>query len=192
MEGVTLGIDTIIFAVMAVFGVIVLVLSFLLGEVFDLLHHDVDINVGGHDVVDFGNGGDSPGPSLLNTQAILAFVTGFGAAGWILSGYFGFSPLASSGAGLAGGLLMGVPIAYLSRFMQKQSASSSFSTDELIDRQALVVLSIPESGMGRVQYEIKGSTVTAIARSKTGPVSEGSVVKIDQVIGNELYVSEVR
>ncbi len=190
MEAVTWRVDTIIFASMALFGVVLLVVSFIFGEVLDFFQHDLDISVAGHDVVDIGHGGDVPNAApLVNVQSILAFVTGFGAVAWVLSGYLGFHPLLATLSGLGGGFVAAVPMVLLMRVLYKQSGSAGFNMNEVVNNNATVVLAIPPNGTGRVQYEKRGSRVMSTARSVDGTeIGQGSVVTIQRVVGSEVYV----
>ncbi|OGZ57267.1 MAG: hypothetical protein A2827_01535 [Candidatus Spechtbacteria bacterium RIFCSPHIGHO2_01_FULL_43_30] len=193
MDGITWRIDTIIFAIIAILGVVILILSFILGEVFDFFSHDIDVNIGGHDAFNLGNSGDVPNAgSLVNVQSVLAFMSGFGGLAWILSGYLKFSPMFSVLLGLLGGIVAAIPMILLMRILYKKSGSAGFNMQEVTHRTASVVLDIPPNGLGRVQYEINGSLITSTARSATGEsISAGTTVRIEQVIGSEVSVRKV-
>lgn len=177
------GLDTMVFMGMAIGGAALLAILFLLGEVFGFGDHDADTDVdhdGGHEEYSF-----------LNVRTVLGFICGLGATGWILTGYFSVSPVISSFVGVLGGFALAVPLSLIYRFLRSQSASSTFSTEELIDTLATVTLGIPANGVGRVQYEKRNSTYSAIARSQNSVgIPEGTVVRVARVIGEELYVSK--
>ena len=74
--------DTVVFVIIAVAAAAVLLISFLLGEVFGAAS----------EIGDF----DDPSGGLLNIQTVSAFLAGFGATGWLLSGYFDVPSLAAA------------------------------------------------------------------------------------------------
>jgi len=191
MEGIRWVIDTVIFAIIASISFVLLVVSLALGELFDFASHDVDIDIGGHDIIDIDQGAEFQPASIVNIQTILVFTTVFGATGWVLSGYFSVAPVWSALLGIVGGFIFAIPAGLIYRLFRSQSATSSFQLDDMVSRQATVVLAIPNNGVGRIQYERGGSTITSIARSHDGTeISTGSQVVVEQVIGAELYVKK--
>lgn len=190
MEVIRWGVDTIIFAAIAGVGLAILIVSFVLGEIFDFFSHDVDVNIAGYDVISIGHDGEIPtAPPLLNTQTICAYITGFGATAWVLSGYFGVAPLSSGLWGLGGGLVLSIPAVFIYRALHKQGATSSFDLESVVGKEAVVSLGIPSIGLGRIQYDYGGSTHTTLARSSDGvEIPAGTAVRIGKVIGNEMYV----
>ncbi|MGE3960500.1 MAG: hypothetical protein AB7F65_02310 [Dehalococcoidia bacterium] len=167
--------DTIVFALIALLAAVILVVTYLVGEVFDVAS-------------DIGNFED-PSAGLLNVQTVSAFLAGFGATGWLLAGYFDVPSLAAAGGGIAGGLPMGGVVFWMTRQFVKNEVSTSFTLDDLVGVEAIVTLAVPASGAGRVQFSRAGGTHTAVARSASGePIREGQVVVVRRVVGGTLLV----
>src|SRR2546422_11283102 len=93
-----------------------LVLTWILGELFDLGHglagffgeHVGDVSVEGHHL-ELGHhveGGGMPSPSPLSSRVIFAFMTAFGGGGAAASGY-GLSTLPSVAGRLGPGVAVG-------------------------------------------------------------------------------------
>jgi hypothetical protein len=62
---------------------------------------------------------------------------------------------------------------------------------DLVGERALVTLSIPERGVGRIQFERSGGTHTAGARSAANVrIEQGTVVTIESVLAGECVVRE--
>lgn len=180
MEEIAWGIDTVLFAVIAGVGFMTLLATFLFGEVADFAHHDLGIGVGE---------GEVPAPSFLNTQTALAFITGFGATAWVLSGYFHVQPLLSTLFALLGGVPVAGAVALLTRALGQQAATSSFRLDDMVNETATVTSRIPSNGLGQVTYQKSGATYTALARSQEGnEIPEGTPVVIERVAGTEVSV----
>lgn len=167
--------DTVIFMVIAIVAAALLIVTFLLGEAFEFFGDAVDLDDGG---------------GIFNMQSIAAFLAGFGAIAWLLSGYFDVSSLVAAGAGVLGGIPMAGSVVLLTRTFMRQAASSGFVLADLIGEQAMVTLVIPERGVGRIQYERAGGTHTASARSaRNTRIEQGSVVAIEGVVAGEVIVS---
>lgn len=167
--------DTIVFMAIAIVAALLLVLTFLLGEVFEFFGDAVDIDDGG---------------GIFNMQSIAAFLAGFGAIAWLLAGYFGVPSLIAAAGGVAAGIPMAGSVVLMTRAFMRQSASSGFVLADLIGQQALVTLVIPERGVGRIQFERSGGTHTASARSAgDARIEQGSIVNIDSVVAGEVVVS---
>ena len=174
-------------------GFFMLVLTWFLGELFDLGHNLADVVV--PDAVgDLSAGlgthgaGAEHGPSPLSSRVIFTFMTAFGGGGAIASLY-GLSTIASVGAGLAAGLVIGGAIYALSVAMFRQQSSSGFDLGSLIGRPGRVVVAIPAQGTGQVAIEAGGGTSTLLARAGDGSaVPQDRSVRVVRVEGNVLVV----
>ena len=168
-------VDTVVFMAIAIVAALLLVVTFLLGEAFEFFGDAVDIDDGG---------------GIFNMQSIAAFLAGFGAIAWLLSGYFNVPSLVAAAGGVAAGVPMAGSVVFLTRAFMRQATSSGFVLADLVGGNALVTLSIPERGVGRIQYERSGGTHTATARSANNErIEQGSIVTIDSVIAGEVVVS---
>ena len=111
-----------VFLGLAAIGFLVLIVSFVVGEVFDLGDW-----FGGHDA-DAGHGG----PSFLSGRILSVFVTAFGGFGAI-GVHSGFGVGVSTAMGLASGLVFG-GIVYHNFYSTRFSRTSSEVLDHLVGR----------------------------------------------------------
>ncbi len=106
----------IFYAAIAAFGVILLLVMLLVGELFGG-DHDISHDVAsGHDV-------DSGGPSIFSTRIMAAFLTAFGVGG-IVARYYGLSHPAASGVGVVCGVVMSAIVYQFAKILYSQQASS--------------------------------------------------------------------
>jgi membrane protein implicated in regulation of membrane protease activity len=117
--------------------------------------------------------------AILNASSLLAFVTWFGAAGYLALRFGGWSlPLALAAAvvaGLAGAVLLG---AFLNKVTAGEQVldSRAFRLEGTLAR---VTVSVPARGAGEVVFSKEGRTRSEAARSITGdPIPRGTEVVI--------------
>jgi hypothetical protein len=169
-------VDALVFMLIAVVAAIVLIVALVFGEAFGIAD-DFGVDVG-----DAGGG-------VLNLQTAAAFLAGFGAVAWLLAAYFDVPSLLAALGGLAGGVPMAAAIVGMTRFFMRQSVSSGFALNDLVGSDAIVVLAIPEVGVGRIQFERAGGSHTVTARSSSGPIARGAIVRIRSVVAGECIVA---
>ena len=179
-------------------GFFMLVLTWILGELFDLGHglagffgeHVGDVSVEGHHL-ELGHhveGGGMPSPSPLSSRVIFAFMTAFGGGGAAASVY-GLSTLPSVGIGLGSGLVIGGLVYALTLAVFRQQATSGFEVASLVGKSGRVVITIPAGGTGQVSVAAGGGSSTLIASARDGDaVPEGSTVRVVQVQGDRLVI----
>lgn len=188
--------EQIFFLVIALFGAGFLFISFILGEVGDFFDGVGDM-VGDH--IDFGGdgggdvgGGGSEGPSPLSLRNLMAFLTAYGASGLITSGY-GWGTLESSLFAAVPGLILAF-IAY--KFMSVlygQQSSSVVEVGSLVGRVAMVEVSVPQGGLGRIAINTASGRSSFLARSEDGiSIGAGDSVVIKATIGGDLIVAKVQ
>lgn len=173
-------------------GFLFLAISFVIGELAEglggLFEHEVDVNVGGHEVLDIHHDGEShTGPSLFSVRIISAFATGFGMTG-VLTGSMGLNPLWAVLPSLGVGLVMALAIYALTAFFYSQQATSSFSPNELVGQIAEISLPVPQNGLGEVSFVLRSATQHFSVRSANGEPINGGSVKVTGVSGNILIV----
>lgn len=153
---------------------------------------------------DIGGGADihmdlsghlAPGHTHPVAGPVLAtFVTGFGGGGILAQFVLGWSIF--PGLGLATLLGGGMALAALLtlEFVLKQTvAGSEFSMSEAEGGEGEVIASLPAGGTGEVAYDMRGQREVAPARSAEGTaIAKGTIVVIDKVVGNTLYVRDKR
>ncbi|MFB3924274.1 MAG: hypothetical protein ACE145_21340 [Terriglobia bacterium] len=167
-----------VFLGLAAIGFLVLVVSFVAGEIFDFGDwfgdHDVDTHGGG--------------PSFLSGRILSVFVTAFGGFGAI-GIHSGFGIGVSTAMGLASGFVFGGIVYVFVRFLHGQEASSEVHVSDLIGGTASVSVTIPKGGLGQVRCQLGESVVEKIARSVDGEeIASNALVKIEAVVGDTMIV----
>jgi membrane protein implicated in regulation of membrane protease activity len=165
-----------VFLGIAAIGFVFLLISLVVGDIFDSLGFDLGLDGGvdGH---------------ALDSRVISVFVTAFGGFGAI-GIQMGLSIVASSLLGLGGGVLFGGLVSLFGRFLYKQQSSSSVTTAQLIGRPAQVIVSIAPGSLGQVSCRIGEERVEKLARARDNrEIKAGATVRVDEVAGDSLIVS---
>ncbi len=166
-----------VFLAIAAIGFVFLLVSLVLGDVFD--------NFG----VDASPDGGANGHAFLDSRVISVFVTSFGGFGAI-GIQMGLGIVPSSVLGLVGGVVLGGVVSLFGRFLHKQQSSSSVSTAQLIGRTAQVIVSITPGTLGQVSCRIGEERVEKLARSKDNQeIKAGAIVLVEEIAGDSLIVS---
>jgi membrane protein implicated in regulation of membrane protease activity len=166
-----------VFLIIAGLGFIFLLLSFFLGDLFEHLNADIDLNSG------------NDGIALLDSRVISIFLTAFGGVGAICS-KLGFGVGLSSLGGLLGGIIFGGVVFYFGRLLYHQQATSSVGAHQLIGRTAEVVVSIKPGGVGQISCRIGAERIEKLARTKDdSEIKAGSQVRIEEIAGESVLVS---
>ncbi|HEY7784536.1 MAG TPA: hypothetical protein VIB00_07415 [Pyrinomonadaceae bacterium] len=166
-----------IFIALAAIGFVLLLVSLAIGDIFEAFGIDIDIDGGTH------------GPGLLDSRVIAVFVTSFGGFGSIAT-MMGFGIVASSIAGLAGGILLAGIVSLFARFLYGQQATSSVGSAQLVGRTAQVIVSIAPGSLGQVSCRIGEERIERLARSRDNvEIKAGSLVRIDELAGDSVIVS---
>src|SRR5690606_3562008 len=118
-----------IFAIIGGVGFIFLLVSLVLGDIFEMFGGDAD--PGGADGTDFG---------LFDSRVIAVFITAFGGCGLIAAGA-GFGSVPSSLSGLLGGVIFVGVVSAFGRVLVSLQAASSVTDVDLIGRTAQVTVS---------------------------------------------------
>ncbi len=161
----------LIYAAIAAFGLLFLLVMLLGGDVFGG-DHDIGHDIG-HDA-----GGDHGGPSVFSVRIMASFLTAFGVGG-VLARYNGLSHVMSSGVGLMAGVVMSGIVLQFAKFLYSQQASSELRMQTLVGTSAEVSVAIPPGGIGQVSLNVGGERSEHVARSADGgPIQRGAVVVI--------------
>jgi len=163
-------------------GVVYAAIAGAMGWLADLGGGDVHVDASGH--LDAGH------PHPVSGTTVATFLTGFGGAGTVCHYVLNWPVLRGAAAATVSGLALAAAAYFVLELIFTQTqAGSEFSSDELIGREAEVISSLPEGGMGEVSYTIRGQREKAAARSIDGAaVPRGGVVVIDKVVGATVYV----
>jgi membrane protein implicated in regulation of membrane protease activity len=163
-----------VFLAIAAIGLLFLIASFAMGEVFD----DIGFTDGGPDAHGF-----------IDSRAVAIFITSFGGFGAI-GIQMGLSIVVSSIMGLTSGIVLGGLVTLFGRFLQSQQASSSVGNSQLVGRTAQVTVKIPSGGIGQVSCRVGEERVEKLARSRGDvELKPGMLVRIEEIAGDSAIVS---
>jgi membrane protein implicated in regulation of membrane protease activity len=166
-----------VFLAIAAIGFIFLLISLLLGDIFDSFGLDADVD------------GGADGHGLLDSRVISVFVTSFGGFGAI-GIQMGLGIVVSSLIGLAGGVVLGGLVSLFARFLYKQQSSSSVGAAQMIGRTAQVIVSIAPGSLGQVSCRVVEERIERLARSKDNQeIKAGVLVRVDEIAGDSVIVS---
>lgn len=166
-----------VFLGIAAIGFIFLLVSLVVGDIFDSFGFDTDLT------------GGADGHALLDSRVISVFVTAFGGFGAI-GIQMGLSIGASSLLGLGGGVVLGGLVSMFGRFLYKQQSSSSVTTAQLVGRPAQVVVSIAPGGLGQVSCRVGEERIEKLARARDNrEIKAGATVRVEEVAGDSLIVT---
>jgi membrane protein implicated in regulation of membrane protease activity len=174
----------LIYAAMAAFGFLVLLVMVFAG---------VDHEIGAHDIsVEHGDAGHSGGPGVLSGRIMASFVTAFGVGG-LVARYYNLSHPAASGVGTISGVLMAGLVYQFAKILYSQQASSELKMTGLVGRSAEVSVAIPDAGVGQIALSFAGERSEHIARSEDGrALSRGVEVVITGLRGDTVVVKASR
>lgn len=167
---------TTIFLIIGGLGFLFLVISLIVGDIFDALGFDFGLDTN-HD---FG---------IFDSRVIAIFLTvfgGFGAIGMTL----GFSAGLSSLFGLIGGFIFGAAVFYFGKLLYSQQSSSSVSESDLIGRTAQVIVSIRPGHLGQISCLVGEERIEKLARTIGGEeIKAGQLVRIESIGSDSVIVS---
>lgn len=165
-----------IFLAIGGIGFLFLLISLLVGDLFDIIGFELDSSLDGHD---FG---------LLDSRVVSVFLTafgGFGAIGII----WGLGVFASSSFGLFGGVFLGAIVFYFGKLLHSQQVTSSISNEDLIGRTAKVTVAIMPNQLGQVTFTIGEERIEKLARAADNShIEVGTNVRIDEFAGDSVLV----
>jgi hypothetical protein len=166
-----------VFLIIAALGFIFLLVSLVLGDIFDSFGFDTGVD------------GALDGHGLLDSRVISVFVTAFGGFGAI-GIQMGLDIVPSSLIGLAGGIVLGGLVSLFARFLYKQQSSSSVGTAQMVGRTAQVIVSIAPGSLGQVSCRVGEERIEKLARSKDNvEIKAGAIVRVEEIAGDSVIVS---
>ncbi|MBN1955348.1 MAG: hypothetical protein JW900_09895 [Anaerolineae bacterium] len=131
------------------------------------------------------------GLSPLSPITLATFVTVFGGSGVLLNNFTAVSPLLSLLISTVNGLAVaGVMFLLYARLLAGLQASSEVEVGELVGKVGEVIAPIPAGKVGEIALVVRGSRMTATARSaeEGRAIARGAVVVVTQVVGNVVEV----
>lgn len=169
------GLTTIFLAIGGI-GFLFLLISLIVGDLFEMIGFDFDSNLDGHD---FG---------LFDSRVISVFLTAFGGFGAIGT-IWGLGAIPSSIFGLLGGIIFGAIVFYFGKLLYNQGFTSPVSNEDLIGKPAQVTVTIMPNDLGQVTFIVGEERVEKLARSADNTQIEiGTTVKIDSFAGDSVLV----
>lgn len=165
-----------IFLIIGGLGFLFLVISLLVGDIFDALGMDFNLDAS-HD---FG---------IFDSRVIAVFLTAFGGFG-IIATVIGWGAVGGSLFGLLGGFIFGALVFYFGKLLYSQQSSSSVSNEDLIGRTAQVIVNIKPDQLGQISCNIGEERVEKLARTRSGEeLKAGQIVRIESVGSDSVIVS---
>src|SRR5688572_25481640 len=166
-----------VFLAIAAIGFVFLLISLIVGDIFDSLGFDTGVD------------GGADGHGLLDSRVISVLVTSFGGFGAIAI-QMGMGIVASSLIGLAGGVVLGGLVSLFARFLHQQQSSSSVGAAQMIGRTAQVVVAIAPGSLGQISCRVGEERIERLARSRDNlEIKAGAMVRVEEIAGDSVIVS---
>ncbi len=187
-----MSLDALIYLLCLGGGFLFLVVLALLGHFFEGAGQH-DVGSGGHAETG-ADGTDGSGVSAFSPMIIAAFMTGFGAFGYLLSLVPATkSPLLSAPLAAVGAFAFAnVIVSALRLVFRKTQSSSESQVASVVGSTATLGTGIPENGVGEIVYVQGGTRYTAPARTEDGkPIATGAAVIVTRIVGSQFFVKPV-
>ncbi len=167
-----------IFLVIGAVGFLFLLISFIIGDLFDIIGLDFGTDLDGNS--EFG---------LFDSRVIAVFMTAFGGFGAI-GASLGYGAPGGTLVGLLGGFVFGAIVFYFGKLLYNQQSSSSVGNQDLLGRRAQVIVNIKPNQLGQISCRIGEERVEKLARTANGEeIKAGSLVRIDSIGSDSVIVS---
>ncbi|MGI8668260.1 MAG: hypothetical protein ACR2J3_00240 [Aridibacter sp.] len=178
----------IIFLVTGGIGFLFLIISLIIGDIFDAFDFDLDNPDFDHPDVDAGGVGHF---GVLDSRVISVFLTAFGFIGAI-GLQLGLGGVIGSLLGIASGLILGGLIFAFGYYLVSQEASSPVTNRELVGHAAQVIVDIKPNSIGQISFNVREQRIDKLARTRDGKeIKAGESVFIEEIAGNEFIVSSM-
>jgi hypothetical protein len=166
---------TIVFAISFIFALISLVGA----EIGDVLDFDIDPDSDG--IFNFIS---------ISPFALAMFGAIFGMVGLITRLWLEMDAIPSILWSAGSGIVIGVAAQAFFLYVLSPSKSSHYSlTDDALNREAEVIITIPGDGLGQIAFNNVSGRVTMGARSAAGQeIHSGSLVTIEKIVGRVAIV----
>jgi membrane protein implicated in regulation of membrane protease activity len=184
-----MNLDALIYLLCLGGGFLFLVVLALMGHFFDGAGHH-EVGGGGHAEAG-ADGTDGSGVSAFSPMIIAAFMTGFGAFGYLLTlAPATKSPAISAPLAAVGAFAFANVIVWALRLVFRKTQSSSESqVASVVGTTATLGTGIPENGVGEIVYVQGGTRYTAPARTEDGKaIATGAAVTVTRLVGTQFFV----
>lgn len=180
-----------IFLVIGGIGFLFLILSLILGDIFDALDLDfgTDIDLDADIDADFdGSGG---GFGVLDSRVISMFLVAFGFIG-ALAMQLGTGGVFGALIGIGSGLILGGLVFAFGYYLVSNEGPPPVTDRELVGHAAKVLIAIKPENVGQISFRIRGQRIDKLARTRDGKeIQAGETVFIEEIIGNEFIVGSM-
>ncbi|MDQ3548008.1 MAG: NfeD family protein [Chloroflexota bacterium] len=165
----------LLYFAIALIGTLFLVLSAVLGEVFDF----------------FGDADADGDVHPLSGKVLATGMTAFGAAGMITQ-YYDWGPLLSAVTSALAAVFLGAAAWWMISALQSQTASTDTIVSSMRGRNAQVTVTIPTGAIGEVQLSSVTGSRHMSARAVDGSaIPAGTSVRVVESSGSVLLVEQV-
>jgi membrane protein implicated in regulation of membrane protease activity len=170
-----------VYAAAVIVSFIFAIVSLLGTEFGDSIDFDADVEADGIDFL------------RISPFGLAMFGAAFGVTGLITSLWFDMAAGASLFWAVVVGLGVGILAQLLFLYVFSPSKSSHYSLSaDAVGRDAQVIVTVPNEGVGKIAFDNVSGRVTLGARSATGKqIMSGEAVRIEQVTGRVALVRPV-
>ncbi len=182
----------LVFLVTGGIGFLFLMISLIIGDIFDAFDLDfgADVDFDADVDADFDGSGGA-GFGILDSRVISMFLTAFGFVGAIAL-QLGVGGVLGAVIGIGSGLILGGLIFAFGYYLVSQEASSPVTNRELIGHTAKVIVGIKPESVGQISFNVREQRIDKLARTRDGKeIKVGETVFIEEVAGNEFIVSSL-
>jgi membrane protein implicated in regulation of membrane protease activity len=170
-----------VYAAAVIVSFVFAIMSLLGSEFGDAFDFDADVEADGIDFLS------------ISPFGLAMFGAAFGVTGLITTLWFEMAPGPSLFWAIIIGLAIGILAQLLFLYVFSPSKSSHYSLSaDAIGRDAQVIITVPNEGLGKIAFDNVSGRVTLGARSATGKrIVSGEAVRIEQVNGRVALVRPV-
>lgn len=182
----------IVFLTIGGIGFLFLMISLILGDIFDALDLDFGADVDFDADVDTGfDGSGGGGFGVLDSRVISMFLVAFGFVGAIAL-KLGLGGVLGALVGIGSGLIFGGLVFSLGYYLVAQEASPPVTNRELVGHAAKVIVDIKPNSIGQISFDVREQRIDKLARTRDGKeIKAGETVFIEEIAGNEFIVSSM-
>lgn len=181
----------IIFLTVGGIGFLFLMISLILGDIFDALDLDLgaDLDFDADVDAEFDSGG--AGFGILDSRVISMFLVAFGFVG-ALGLQLGLGGVLGALLGIGSGLILGGLVFAFGYYLVSNEGPPPVTNRELVGHAAKVIVDIKPESIGQISFRVRGQRIDKLARTRDGKeIKTGESVFIEEIAGNEFIVSSM-
>ncbi len=174
----------IIFLTLGGIGFLFLMISLILGDIFDALDFDFDFDAD----VDASGGS---GFGILDSRVISMFLVAFGFIGAIAL-QLGSGGVLGIIVGIISGIVLGGLVFAFGAYLVSNEGDPPVTNRELVGHAAKVIVDIKPDSIGQISFNVRHQRIDKLARTRDGKeIKAGETVFIEEIAGNEFIVSSI-